>query len=78
MSAKPGSAAGKSATPFATMDVSPFLWCVDIIDREYRASRRTRAARERDDDVEISGVFDGGESRDASFRFVSRFANEKD
>lgn len=48
------------------------------IDRAYAARRRTRAARERDDDVEISGVFDGGESQEALFRFVSRFANEKD
>jgi len=40
MSAKPGSATGKSATPFATMDVSPFLWCVDIIDRSIDGTAR--------------------------------------
>ena len=52
MSAKPGSAKGKSATPFATMAVSPFLWCVEAetdetMRRETMREKRRRDARER-------------------------------
>jgi hypothetical protein len=57
MSAKPGGGKGKSGrgnrtTPFATMSVSPFLWCVETETEETMRGRddegKARSGRERE------------------------------